>query len=673
MRKLLAVEILWFEIRSKNLRAMDKKDALFPIAMLIDDLKNDDANARINSVRKIDQIAVALGPKRTREEFIPFLCECVDDDDEILIELAQELNRFVDLVGGPAYAHVILAPLRLLTCADSKLVRDVAIEATLSVSEKLSDKDFHAHFIPLTMSLIKGEWYNHRTSGIGLAHYALRRTQVASVRADILESLLKMCQDPLPMVRRTVAECLPQISEAVGAGELTTTVLQMFKTLGGDSQDSVRAINTNSTPNILVALNNHSISPASVQEASAATIGLVKEDVYRMFVSSFCADESWRVRYSCADVFINAIEGYLGFTTIFPRFTSKRESPDCKECNEVVDPMKALEPEQEIKNLNIQIITATPAAAAGQSWDEAASLRIFTKFVLDIEPEVRCMACQRIVRLSSRLSPESVVQVLVPALMDRANNDEAVFVRSALARNVVGLAQLIGKDESVQHLKPIVTKLIEDKSSDVRVSLLLNLPHIIRVTTIAPFSASILPCIVLLAEDADWRVRKSVIQAIPALAKELGQAYFDSKLSSLCLNWLSDSVNYIRRAAVRNLVAMSSIFGNEWVLKTVIPKINNMKSNSNYLHRINALFFLQEVAPIVPQEIVCQHLLPVAIRMASDSIPNVRFMAAEVLGKIAAYVPATYKENQIKTCLLNLKSDGDVDVKAFAADAIKMV
>jgi serine/threonine-protein phosphatase 2A regulatory subunit A len=46
---------------------------LYPIAILIDELKHEDVQCRLNSMRKIDSIALALGPVRTRSELLPFI------------------------------------------------------------------------------------------------------------------------------------------------------------------------------------------------------------------------------------------------------------------------------------------------------------------------------------------------------------------------------------------------------------------------------------------------------------------------------------------------------------------------------------------------------------------------------------------------------------------------
>lgn len=76
-------------------------DSLYPIAVLIDELKNEDIQLRLNSIKKLSTIALALGEERTRTELIPFLTETIYDEDEVLLALAEQLGNFTALVGGP--------------------------------------------------------------------------------------------------------------------------------------------------------------------------------------------------------------------------------------------------------------------------------------------------------------------------------------------------------------------------------------------------------------------------------------------------------------------------------------------------------------------------------------------------------------------------------------------
>lgn len=68
-------------------------ESLYPIAVLIDELKNEDVQLRLNSIKKLSTIALALGVERTRSELIPFLTETIYDEDEVLLALAEQLGN----------------------------------------------------------------------------------------------------------------------------------------------------------------------------------------------------------------------------------------------------------------------------------------------------------------------------------------------------------------------------------------------------------------------------------------------------------------------------------------------------------------------------------------------------------------------------------------------------
>jgi serine/threonine-protein phosphatase 2A regulatory subunit A len=50
-----------------------ESDPLYPIAVLIDELKHEDVALRLNAVRRVSTIALALGVERTRQELLPYL------------------------------------------------------------------------------------------------------------------------------------------------------------------------------------------------------------------------------------------------------------------------------------------------------------------------------------------------------------------------------------------------------------------------------------------------------------------------------------------------------------------------------------------------------------------------------------------------------------------------
>lgn len=124
-------------------------EPLYPIAVLIDELKNEDIQLRLNSIRKLSTIARALGEDRTRKELIPFLSENNDDDDEVLLAMAEELGVFIPYVGGAEHANVLLPPLEALCTVEETCVRDKAVESLCRIGAQMGEKDLAEYFIPL--------------------------------------------------------------------------------------------------------------------------------------------------------------------------------------------------------------------------------------------------------------------------------------------------------------------------------------------------------------------------------------------------------------------------------------------------------------------------------------------------------------------------------------------
>lgn len=51
--------------------------------------------------------------------------DSLDDEDEVLLVMAEELGNFVDVVGGPQHAYLLLKPLESLATVDEASVRDM--------------------------------------------------------------------------------------------------------------------------------------------------------------------------------------------------------------------------------------------------------------------------------------------------------------------------------------------------------------------------------------------------------------------------------------------------------------------------------------------------------------------------------------------------------------------
>ena len=97
---------------------------LYPIAVMIDELKSADQKKRINSVKNLGTVAIALGQERTRQELLPYILELMDDEEEVLLTLAEILPSQLEYAGGPQYAEHVLRPLEKLCASEETTVRE---------------------------------------------------------------------------------------------------------------------------------------------------------------------------------------------------------------------------------------------------------------------------------------------------------------------------------------------------------------------------------------------------------------------------------------------------------------------------------------------------------------------------------------------------------------------
>lgn len=193
----------------------------------MDELRSEDVQLRLNAIHSLPTIALALGPDRSRDELVPFLQDSIDDEDEVLLALAEELGKnFPDLIGGPEHAHILLGPLENLSAVEETLVRDKvrlrhafsvhlslksssrqAAESITKIAAVLSSAQIEEYYIPLLKRLSQGEWFTSRTSSAALFPAVYAKVSTA-IQEELRNGFATLGSDDTPMVRRAAAKWL---------------------------------------------------------------------------------------------------------------------------------------------------------------------------------------------------------------------------------------------------------------------------------------------------------------------------------------------------------------------------------------------------------------------------------------------------------------------------------
>ncbi|NXS83363.1 2AAA phosphatase, partial [Erpornis zantholeuca] len=216
---------------------------------------------RLNSIKKLSTIALALGVERTRSELLPFLTAPVHP-----MSICPSLGVHLSIPWCPCVHPQ--PPLESLATVEETVVRDKAVESLRAVSHEHSPPDLEGHFVPLVKRLAGGDWFTSRTSACGLFSVCYPRVsspvkaelrqwprcpqgrahaqvtlgcpqgcaqvpQVAQV-CPVPRYFRNLCSDDTPMVRRAAASKLGEFAKVLELEHVKSEIIPMFSNLASD-------------------------------------------------------------------------------------------------------------------------------------------------------------------------------------------------------------------------------------------------------------------------------------------------------------------------------------------------------------------------------------------------------------------------------------------------------
>ncbi|KAK6127711.1 hypothetical protein DH2020_038551 [Rehmannia glutinosa] len=426
-------------------------EPIYPIVVLIDELKNEDIQQRLNSIRRLSTIARALGEERTRKELIPFLSENNDDDDEVLLAMAEELGNFIPYVGGVEHANVLLAPLEGLCSVEETCVREKAVDSLCRIGSQMRELDLVESFIPLVKRLAGGEWFTARVSSCGFFHIAYPSAP-ENLRNELRTIYSQLCQDDMPMVRRAAATNLGKFAATVEPSHLKTEIMSMFEDLTHDDQDSVRLLAVEGCASLGKLLEPQDCASQILPIIISFSQRVINflHDCRNLLYSSFpelSSDSSQHVRSALASI-IMGMAPILGkdatIEQLLPIFLSllKDEFPDVR----------------------LNIISKLDQVNQVYSIREAAA--------------------NNVKRLAEEFGPEWAMHHIIPQVLEMINDSHYLY-RMTILNAISLLAPVMGSEITCSKLLPVIVSASKDRLA------------------LQVVDNTIRPCLVELSEDPD--------------------------------------------------------------------------------------------------------------------------------------------------------------------------
>lgn len=536
------------------------------------------------------------------------LAEGLDDDDEVLLVMAEQLGRFIPFVGGSDYAFTLLEPLETLATVEETTVRDKAILSLNVVLAALPPEHIAQYAWELLKRLGERDWFTSRTSACGLIARMCSRLPAKGAnvgghsdgkddamedvdgpsRQEIFDFFQRLCStDEVPMVRRSAAAALADIGTAMAGGALQVPSLTS-PLLGANNHSDSKSDEGGAGSGLLgvdATSASESVPPAIPR---AVTVNCASQDsgAYAAgqllpLLRAFARDEQDGVRLLAVDgavALLRLLNGGMrsgegdaaDVAAMLARFPDERQ--------QVLAVVAALCTDRAWRvRWSVANRLSELADACGRSITVDHLLPRYGDLLIDAEAEVRTAAAYRVADVGRMVGRTVLLSVLVP-LIHKLSEDQSEHVRAALSSVVLGVAPVLGTQATIESLLPLFLRLLKDTSPAVRLNIISKLEAVNAVIGLKMLSQSLLPAIQELSADKAWRVRQAIIEFTPLLAKQLGSDIFDSspELTDLCMRWLTDPVFSVREAATGNLRKLAEV--RTWRVKMMVMMIRAVPS-----------------------------------------------------------------------------------------------
>ncbi|RIB23797.1 armadillo-type protein [Gigaspora rosea] len=580
----------------------ETEDSLYPIAVLLDELRADDVNFRLNAIRRLSTIALALGVQRTRDELIPFLDESIDDEDEVLLALAEELGNFCEYVGGKEHAHIILGPLENLAAVEETLVREKAVESLTKIAAVLSQQQIEDYYIPLIKRLGSGDWFTSRTSACGL--YAAGYQNATPSSQEDLRSMFKaLAQDDTPMVRRAAAANLGKFAKKIPKEHVILDIVPLFSKLAEDEQDSVRLL--------------------TVEDLVAIAEVLSKDECKNYLLQtlrSMVSDKSWRVRYMIAENFVKI---------------AKAVGDEVTRENLVMAFVNLL------KDNEAEVRTAASGQVPGfaQYVDKQTILShilpCVKDLVTDTSQHVRASLATQISGLAPILGKEATTEHLLPLFLQLLK-DEFPDVRLNIISKLEQVNEVIGIELLSQNLLPAIVELAEDKQWRVRLAIIDYIPLLASQLGVTFFDEKLGSLCMSWLGDNVYSIREAATINLKKLTEVFGVEWAKTTIIPKILE-MGTNQNYLyRMTTIFAITTMAPAVTPEVIRDHILPTVNSLVSDPIPNIRFNVAKSYEVLIPVLRQCSETAVLLETQVKPALDKLrddpdTDVKYFAEKAL------------------------------------------
>ena len=472
------------------------------IRELIENLRGDDTNTRLNAVSKIKSIARALGPSRTKNELIPYLAETVDNSEEVWLKIAEQMPQIIDEIGGVKEATPILQLLKQICEIEDPNVQTTASIMFFALSRKATQEELVNQFYPIIQTMCVDPWHPLRcAAAVIMCHtYSL---YPESHRKKLAVDFPSLAVDQMTIVRKSLASSLTALIQTSKTKDQSDLVEKLLNTLAGDLSHSV-----------LIEI------PNAIAELPPEQKDLRLSAIKRVFASP-----RWQARAVLADNLEKVFKGV----------------ENCGDLVKNIAKPASIDASIEVRT---SISRHLPFIYRSKAFNDAD----FSKFVQclssDKDPSVRGAIAASIGSVQG--APKQLIEDTLSLLLDDSENSVKVSALHSVAKTGLAviaaakhiqkiikyanwrmkievpqllpqIAQTSSKDFFDEHYLSLIEALLTNESADVRKNMVKYLPSIVKIYGDDWSKQSLIPVLTRIFDTIDYQIRQTVLESIFAV------------------------------------------------------------------------------------------------------------------------------------------------------------
>ena len=495
-----------------DLNLSDKLDQITSISLL-EDLQSQETKVKINAIHNLRGISLSLGCEATKKELLPYLKNCVnnEEEDEVLIELAKVLSNFLDCIGGKQYIKDLLGLFEVILSIDEPTIRKEAINSLKETIKQIgSIKDIEKDLMEIINKFYIVDDVNQKLSALNLIILIFKDLNDNN-KKTVLEYLDNFAINDNISVKKELLSEITKISLYLSIDYIKKFINTMLK----DKNDTVKI----DLLNIIKSIKEHK------------DLLSIMDYIYEL-IPKLADDQNWRVRLTV----INNICEILKFPNINYQF--KQISINIF--------IKLIEDnEAEIRNsccLKLEDITTL----LKNEINFDVILQSLQKLEKDPKNFVKTSLSENIFKICPLIEKQKINEYIFP-IFTTLINDENLDIRINLINNLSQLSKIVESNIILEKIIPSIVEISGKKSWRVR-NKIINIIPILATDLFNQqiFMKNILPICLNYLTDHVFAIREAGCKLLTNIYKDVKNIELENKLIEK-LNEMSNSSNYLIR------------------------------------------------------------------------------------------------------------------------------